>query len=471
MAAAAVRVAAAMAPSDIPRMSEVGIDLRVLGFTAAVSMLCAVLFGIFPMVRYGRTDLSNQLKEGGERGGTGGAARHRVRNGLVVAQVALALVLLVGSGLMFRSFMALRAVDPGFDTAGILTARLAVPTADVPNAAEAAAFWRQLIDRLAQQPGVVSAGAVSAVPLTGLSGLGSMEVEDHPRGPNELPVMAGFIRAESGYFETLDVEVVEGRGFEPGDGADGRRAAVVSEAFAKHWWPDGSALGRRVRQGPNEEWYDIVGVVSDVRQTGLEAPSEELVYFPALWGPTETPITTRTMDVVVRVDGDPLAFLPILRREVLELNPRIPLANPRTMEAVFATATARTSFTVVLLGAASIVALILGLVGIYGVISYVVSQRTREIGVRMALGASGGAVRGMVVRQGVALTGAGIVLGLVAAAALSRVMSSLLFGVNAMDPVTYGGVALALALVAALASWLPAIRAAAVDPAIALRNS
>jgi predicted permease len=470
VAAAAVRVAAAMAPSDIPRLSEVGIDLRVLGFTAAVSLLCAVLFGIFPMVRYGRSDLSTQLKEGGERGGTGGASRHRVRNALVVAQVALALVLLVGSGLMFRSFLALRAVDPGFDTEGILTARLAVPAADVPNPLEAAAFWRQLIDRLEQQSGVASVGAVSAVPLTGLSGLGGMEVEDHPRGPAELPVMAGFLRAESGYFETMGVDVVEGRVFEPGDGADGRRAAVVSEAFAEHWWPDGSALGRRVRQAPNEEWYEIVGVVADVRQTGLEAPSEELVYLPALWGPTATPITTRTMDVVVRVDGDPLAFLPILRREVLELNPRIPLANPRTMDAVFSTATARTSFTMVLLGAASMVALILGLVGIYGVVSYVVSQRTREIGVRMALGASGATVRGMVVRQGVALTGLGIVLGLAAAAALSRVMSTLLFGVSGLDPVTYGGVALALAAVAVLASWLPALRAAGVDPAIALRD-
>jgi predicted permease len=471
VAAAAVRVAAAMAPSDIPRMAEVGIDLRVLAFTAAVSVLSAVLFGIFPMVRYGRSDLSTQLKEGGERGGTGGASRHRVRNGLVITQVALALVLLVGSGLMLRSFAALRSVDAGFDAQGVLTARLAVPAADVPTPMEAASFWRQIIDRLSQQPGVIAAGAVQCLPLTGICGLGNVEVEDHPRGPNELPVMTAFLRAESGFFETLGVDVVEGRAFERGDGTDGRRAVVVSDAFAKRWWPGASALGRRVRQLQNEEWYEIVGVVRDVRQTDLQAPIEDMVYFPALWGPSESPITTRTMDVVVRVDGDPLAFLEVLRREVQEVNPRIPLANPRTMDAVFAAATARTSFTMVLLGAASIVALILGLVGIYGVISYVVSQRTREIGVRMALGASSSTVRKMVVRQGVVLTTIGIVLGLGAAAGLSRVMGSLLFGVSAMDPVTYGGVAAALAAVAVFASWLPALRAAGVDPAIALRDS
>jgi putative ABC transport system permease protein len=471
VASAAVKVATSLAPSDIPRMSEVGIDVRVLAFTSGIALLSALLFGIFPLVRYGRTDLATQLKDGGERGGTGGASRHRVRNALVVAQVALALMLLVGSGLMFRSFLALRAVDPGFDPEGVLTARLAVPTADVRDPIEAASFWRQLIDRLEQQPGVIAAGAVQGVPLTGLFGLGNVDVEDQPRGPNELPVMASFLRAESGVFETLGIDVLEGRGFERGDGADGVRAVVISEAFAKHWWPQGGALGRHVRQGPNEPWYEVVGVVNDVRQTDLETTSEELVYFPALWGPTEQPITTRTMDVVVKVSGDPLAFIPVLRREVLALNPRIPIANPRTMQAVFETATARTSFTVVLLGAASIVALVLGLVGIYGVISYVVSQRTREIGVRMALGASGATVRRMVVRQGVVLTGLGIVLGLVGAAALSRVMSSLLFGVSAMDPLTYAGVAAALAAVAVLASWLPALRAAGVDPSIALRDA
>jgi putative ABC transport system permease protein len=262
--------------------------------------------------------------------------------------------------------------------------------------------------------------------------------------------------------------VIEGRGFAAGDGADGVRAAVVSEAFAKRWWPNASPLGRRIRQGPI--WSEIVGVVADVRQEGIEKPVQDMVYFPAMFGPAEEPIASRQLDVVVRVAGDPLSFLPVLRREVQALHPRIPIASPRSMADVFATSTARTSFTMVMLASAAGVALILGLVGIYGVISYVVSQRTREIGVRMALGASAAGVRGMVVRQGAVLAGLGVVLGLIASAWLSRAMGSLLFGVSATDPITYGGVAAALAFVAVLASWLPARRAAGVDPSTALRN-
>jgi putative ABC transport system permease protein len=481
VAAAAVRLTTALAPSDIPRLAEVGIDPRVLAFTAVASLLAAVLFGMMPVVRYGRADLSHQLKEGGDRGGTGGARRHRVRNALVVGQVALALVLLVGSGLMLRSFIALRSVDPGFDPEGVLTARLVVPNGEVPDNREVAGFFRQLIERLEAQPGVEAAGAVACLPLAGICGLGDVRIEDHPRSDDEMPIIAAQHSAEFGYFETLGIDLVEGRAFAPGDGADGLRAVVVSESFAKRWWPNASALGRRVTRGP-EEWYEIVGVVADVHQEGLEVAPRDMVYFPAVVGPfpappgapasqaSPQPIASRALDVVVRVSGDPMSFLPVLRREVQELHPRIPVANPRTMADVFTTSTARASFTMVMLATAAGVALILGLVGIYGVISYVVSQRTREIGVRMALGASAPVVRGMVVRQGAALAVVGVVLGLIASAWLSRVMGSLLFGVSAKDPITYGGVATALVLVAVLASWLPARRAAGVDPAIALRN-
>jgi putative ABC transport system permease protein len=470
VAALAVKLTTSVAPTDIPRIAEVGIDLRALGFTAAIVIGTAVLSGLLPVLRYGRRDVAAQLRESGDRSGTGGVGRHRVRNALVVAQVALALVLLVGSGLMVRSFFALRSVDPGFDPEGVLTVRLTVPTGDVPQPAAAADFFRQLVDRLRSQPGVVSVGAVQGVPLTGLFGLGSMESEDHPRGPEELPVMAAFQRAEAGFFETMEVDILEGRPFQRGDGADGTRAAVVSQSFAQKWWPNGSALGRRVRQGPNEDWYEIVGVAQDVHQVGLETPAEEMVYLPALWGPAATPIATRTMDLVVRVTGDPLAFLPVIRREVAALNPRIPLSNPRSMTDILQTSTARTSFTMVILGSAAFVALILGLVGIYGVISYIVNQRTREIGVRMALGASASTVRGMVVKQGTVLAAVGVVLGLIAAFGLSRLMTTMLFGVSASDPITYVGVAVGLAGVAVLASWIPAVRAAGVDPAIALRG-
>jgi len=470
VAALAVRVSSGFVPSDVPRMAEVGVDGRVLAFTGAVALGCALFFGIFPMVRYGRGDLAAQLREGAGRGATGGPEHHRLRNGLVVLQVAMALVLLVGSGLMFRSFLALRAVDPGFDVEGVVTARVSVPSGEIAGRLETAELFRTLRDRVAAQPGVTAAGLVASVPLGGSYAFGSIEVEDVPRGPNELPVFAAQNRADEGYFEAMGIPLLEGRTFQRGDGAEGFRAVVVDEAFAKQWWPNGSALGRRLgRNGPDDEWWEIVGVVGVVRQESLEAEPQPTVYFTTTMGPAGSPAPTRTLDLVVKTAGDPLQVIPVLRRELRDLNPRIPLSNPRTMQDVFDSATARTSFTMAMLGAASGIALLLGLVGIYGVVSYIVSQRTREIGVRIALGASAPSVRRMVVRQGIALAGAGVGLGLVAAGAMSTVMKSLLFGVSATDPLTYAAVAAALVAVAVLASWLPASRAAGVDPSTALR--
>ena len=470
IAAAAVRVSLGHVPTDLPRIEEIGIDGRVMAFTAVVSVACALFFGFFPLLRYGASNLAGQLKDGGAHGATGGRERHRLRNGLVVAQMSLALVLLVGSGLMLRSFQALRAVDPGFETEGVLTARISVPTAEMEGWEEAAGFFRTLGERLAAQPGVEAVGFAAATPLGSGLPYFSIEVEDQPRAPDELPVFGSNNRAEVGFLEALDIELLEGRTFQPGDGAEGTRAVIVSETFARQHWPDASPLGRRMRIGiPEEDWYQIVGVVADAKYQDLEAQNEELVYWPATIGRSDAPQPTRTMDVVMRTAVDPTGFVEVLRREVRALNPRIPVSNPMTMEDRFTAATARTSFTMSLLGAASGIALLLGLVGIYGVISYVVSQRTREIGVRMALGATAPSVRGMVVRQGLALAGLGVVIGLVAAGALSRVMASLLFEVSATDPITYGSVAVSLVLVSLAASWIPAMRAAGVDPSRALR--
>ena len=471
IALAAIRITEGFIPTSLPRMGEVGMNLRVLGFTATVGLGCAVFFGLFPLIRYGVDDLAGQLKEGAARGSTGGGPGHGLRNGLVVAQVALAMILLVGSGLMFRSFLALRSVDPGFETSGILTARITVPTGEIADPQETAQFFRDLRDRIAAQPGVEAAGLMTSVPLGGGGeSFGGLEVEDHPRGPDELPVFAAQPQVGVGMVEALGMALVEGRSFQAGDGGDGFRAVMVSRSFAETWWPEGSALGRRIRYGaPEEEWYQIVGVVEDARAQGLEVEPRETVYFPMLGEANGQYFLPRGQDLAVRVSGDPLAFLPVLRRELQALNPRIPLSNPRTMGQVFREATARTSFTMSLLGAASGIALLLGLVGIYGVISYIVSQRTREIGVRMALGASARSVRSMVVRHGLLLAVGGVVLGLGGAALLSRVMSSLLYGVGALDPVTYGVVGAALVGVATLASWIPALRAAGVDPSRALR--
>ncbi len=469
VAAVAVRTTLAFAPTDIPRMDEVGIDLRVLAFTAAIAMASAVIFGLFPAVRSGRADLSSQLKDGGGRGGTTGRERHRVRSGLVVAQVALALILLVGSGLMLRSMLALLAVDPGFDAEGVLTVSVAVPPGEVEGAVETAEFFQRLTDRLAAQPGVVSAGAVSALPLTGQLSFGGHTIEDHPTQPDELPPMAFGLYADPGYLETMGVELVEGRMLQRGDAANAFRGMVVSESYADRWWPEGGAVGKRLQWGPGE-WWEIVGVVEDVRHRGLAEESEEMLYLPTLLGTAEEPVVVRSRAIVLRVTGDPASFLPVLRRELRDLNSRIPFANPRTMREVVEASAAQTSFTMVVLSAASLVALLLGVVGIYGVVSYVVSQRTREIGVRMALGASGATVRRMVVRQGVKLAAIGVAVGLLGAFAATRVLETLLYGVSHTDLTTYAAVAAMLAGVAVLASWVPARRAAGVDPSVALRS-
>jgi predicted permease len=296
----------------------------------------------------------------------------------------------------------------------------------------------------------------------------TQELEDHPRGPGERPIFASNNFASPGFFEALDIPLIEGRTFQAGDRGDQTLAAIVSESFARTWWPDASALGRRIDGEPGE--LEIVGVVGDVHYQSLEAPAEEMIYRSTVFGSAEDLQTIRQLSLVVRVSGDPTAILPVIRREVRALNPRIPISTPRTMADVSRQATARTSFTVAMLGVASGVALFLGMIGIYGVISYVVSQRTREIGVRMALGASAPAVRRMVVGQGMGMAGVGVVVGLLGAWLTSSVMTSLLFGVSATDPVTYASVALALSFVAGIASWLPAQRAAAVDPARALRQ-
>ncbi len=469
IAAGAVSFVFGLLPTDLPRMAEIGMDTRVLAFTAVLALGCAVFFGLFPMLRAGSRDLAARLRSDGGRGATGGRETHRLRSGLVVTQVALALVLLVGAGLMLRSFQALRALDPGFDAEGVLVAQFSVPPGEIQGWEETAGFFRTLGDRLRSQPGVEAVGFGQSAPLAG-GGLPffNVDVEDHPRAEGEIPIFANHNFVEPGFFEALEIDLLDGRTFQTGDGAEGTRAAIVSRAFAERWWPGSSPLGRQIRIGP-EEWYVVVGVVADVHYESLEDAPGELVYWPATSGTADDPQPTRTMQVTMKTSSDALAFVDVLRREALAVNPRIPLSNPRRMEDVLDAAGARTSFTMTLLGTAAGIALLLGLVGIYGVVSYIVAQRTREIGVRMALGATSGAVRGMVVRQGAALAGLGAVLGLLVAGALSSVMESQLFGIGPTDPTTYASVALLLVTVSLVATWIPASRAARVDPADALR--
>jgi predicted permease len=468
----ALRISLYFIPAELPRATEIGMDARVLVFTTVLALGSCFLLALFPIVRYRTASLGNPITEGGTRGGTGGKKTQRVRHGLVVLQEAMALVLLVGAGLMFRSFLMLQQVDAGFRTEGILTARITVPSGQVEGWRETAEFFRQLQERLAAQPGVDAVSLGRRVPLSGSLGFSTVNLEGRPQEPGDDYIVAVFSPVAPGYLETMGIPLVEGRALRPGDAADEYRAVMVSESFARRWWPNTSPVGTRLNGGGmlSRDWWEVVGVVGDVHQTRLEADPQPTIYLPLTVGSRTEPFAMRSLDVVVRTAGAPYELLPVLRRELRQLNSGIPLANPRTMDEIFDAATAQSSFTMAMLGSSAGIALLLGLVGIYGVVSYLVSLRTREFGVRIALGATASAVKRMVVFQGLALAVSGIVFGLVAAGLLSSLMASLLYGVNARDPVTYVVMAAALILVALLATWFPAARAASVDPGQALRE-
>ena len=471
LAAGGVKVLLALAPNALPFPGEIGIDGSVLLFTALISVGSGFLFGLFPVFGYARPDLSGALKEGG-RSSTSGRERHRARSFLMVAQVALALVLLVGSGLMARSFMELRSVDPGFDPGNRLAFRISLPEAEYPDAEAVFGFHRQIMERTAAIPGVLTTALITAVPLEEQKTATPMESEDHPIPEGELGPLVDRRQVSPGYFDALGITLVEGRDLTWEDRGDASRSIVVSEALARTYWPnESSVLGRRIRnQGSPLGPWEVVGVAQDVRFESLSEEPAPLAYFPLVTGNPERPDAARSVAVVLRVGADPLTFVPAAREALRDVGPRIPMVDPTTVEKIHRDAMAATSFTVVLLGIASGIALLLGTVGIYGVISYMVSRRSQEIGIRMALGAPAKLVLREVVGQGMVLTGVGIALGLLGAWGVSRVLSSLLFGVSATDPLTYLGTALGLAMVALLASWIPARRASRIDPVEALRS-
>jgi putative ABC transport system permease protein len=472
LAAAGVRLLVSLRPEGIPRLEEIGVDGAVLAFTFLLSLLAGLLCGGFAALRYGAPELVPALKEGG-RGGTAGRGRHRARNVLVVVQMALALVLLVGSALMVKSFWRLRSVDPGFDSEGVLTVRLDLPEAEYKDAFANARFVQQLLEKVRALPEVVSAGTVTNLPLGGSDSNSGYSFEDFPLPPDQVPPILGTRFASPGYFEALGIPVIEGRVFERIDPAKRSDEVVVSEALARRFWPNQSPLGKRLTQGlPDEKvWHTIVGVVGSVRDRGLHEKPMESVYFPVLrLGMTgEGDWVPRSFTLVIKGRIAPASLAGPVRRTIGSLDPNLPLTRVYAMEEVVKRSMARTSFTMLLLVIAASVALLLGSVGIYGVISYVVSQRTREIGVRMALGAARGDISRMVLREGAVVTLVGIGIGLAAALALTRLMLALLFDVSPTDPVTFAVVPVMLAAVALLASWMPARRAAAVEPLEAIQ--
>jgi len=476
LAFAGIRGLVALCPFDIPRLDEVGLNPAVLAFTAGVSILAGLVFGALPILRYRRLDLLASLKEGAY-GGMAGRRTHRLRKTLVAAQVALALILLAGSALMARSFWSLRGMTPGFDARNVLTFRLSLPTAGYETAESRAGLYQRLLDELEALPGVAAAGAITNLPMADGQSNSAVHVADFPVMDGKLPPIIRVNQASPGYFEAMGIPLLEGRPFERRDHEARTGAVVVSAAFARRFWPDTSPIGKRIGPGVDPQsvpWYTIAGVVGNVRDDGLAGGNIAMVYYPlrglSVTDGSDNELAARTMSVAVRADADPLAFAGSVRRAVWTLDPALPLANVRTAESIVADSTAPTAFTALLLAIAALMALLLGAVGIYGVISYVVSQRTREIAVRMALGAQRGSVSRMVVSGALVVTAVGVAIGLAGALVLTRLMHTLLFGVSATDPATYLGVALLLLAVSAAASYFPARRAATVDPIEALRN-
>lgn len=455
-----------LAPAELPRIDEIAINPPVLLFTLAISVLSGILFGLAAIVRFAQPGAA-ALKEGG-RGGSDAPGRHRTRNTLAVAQIALALMLMIVSGLMIRTFVAMRDVHPGFtDPAAVQTFRIAMPPRLAADAQQFARMHEQIAERLAAIAGVRSVGISSSITMDGEDNANPLYVEGAPMAEGRLPPLRRFKTVAPGYFETMGNPVVAGRAITWTDIYDGRPAVVISEVLAREYWGDPSqALGKRVRGSLARPWREIVGVVGSERDDGVSHPATAIVYWPML----NDTYPRRNLAYAVRSErvGQP-AFLRELQQAVWSVNPQLPLAAAQTLDVIQATSMAQTTFATTMLGIAASVALILGVVGIYGVIAYLAAQRTREIGIRMALGAQVTDVRAMFLRHGLWLTGGGIALGIVVALVLTRVLSALLFGVGTTDPVTYIAVSVVLGAVALLATYVPARRASRVDPVIALR--
>lgn len=461
----AIDVLRRLAPVTLPRVDEISIDPIVLLITIAISLLSGTLFGLIPVFKFGTAN-SPALKEGG-RTASDGPARQRTRNTLVVAEVAMALVLLITAGLMIRTFIAMHQVQPGFLRAGeVQTFRVEIPGGAAPTPEQMARMFEQIAQRLRQVPGVVSAGLSSHITMDGEDNTNPLLVEGVNVPEGQMPPLRRFKSVAPGFFETMGNPLVAGRTITWTDIYQSRPVVVISDRLAREYWGSASsAIGKRVR-GFAPTWYEIIGVSGNERDDGLNQPSTAIVYWPLL----NDVYQRRNMAYAVRSSrvGSP-GFLRQLQQAVWSVNPHLPLANVLTLEEIQADSMAQTSFAMVMLAIAASVALLLGVVGIYGVIAYIATQRTREIGIRIALGAQTGHVRWLFLRHGFLLTGAGIAIGIGASLAVTRVMSVLLFGVSSIDPVTYAVGSAGLAGVALLATWIPARRASRADPVAALR--
>jgi predicted permease len=457
-----------LGPEQLPRLQSVSLDGRILLFNLGVTLLAGLMFGLAPAWRGGQVNLNESLKEAG-RSATG-VRQRRVRDALVMAEVALALSLLIGAGLLLRSFWKIQQTDSGFKPERVLTASLSLPAARYGDDAKVTAFYQQLLNRIAALGGVQSAGLTSDLPWTGYDeNAGGFSVEGKTFPPDQ-GTEARYHYVSDEYFRTIDVPLIAGRFFNAADRIDTPKVVLINQSMASRYWPGENAVGKRFTWAdrPQEkDWYNVVGVVGDIKDFPHSAAASPAFFWPISQQP---PVGARNCILAVRTKSDPLQLVEALRKEVRALDKDLPLAEVKTLEAVTSAAVAGRRFALWLVGLLALIAMSLAAVGTYSVLSYLVAQRTREIGIRMALGAQTRDVQRLVIGHGMKPALGGVSLGLLASLALTRLMQNLLYGVSASDPITFGVIALLSLAVALVACWLPARRATRVDPLTSLRH-
>lgn len=472
LAKVGISVLASRGPANLPRLDEVQLDGAVLFFTLGSTVLTGLLFGSAPVLWLSRTDIQAELQEG-SRNSTAGSTRERLRSLLVVTEIALATMLVIGAGLLMRSFSALIDTDPGFNSTSLLTFQVDLPSGQYGDLARVADYHASLTERLGALPGVHSIAATASLPLDrDIPFLGDFVIEGRPEPRQGEEPKAFYRQVTPGYFSAMGIALIKGRELETRDDREAPGAVVINDALARQLFPDEDPIGKRISGLPPHlalggflvEEFEIVGVVQDVRYFGLDEASRPSLYLPVAQAPF------RRMSYAVRTIGNPDDLAGAARSEVSAIDPTVPVSRVETMDRIISASVARERFSMVLLGAFAAVALTLAAVGIYGVVSYSISRRTSELGIRMAIGASSGDVLKMVMGQGARLAAWGLGSGLLGAAILSRVLASQLYGVSAIDPWTFIGVAILLGGVALLATYLPAHRAARIDPALAIQG-
>jgi putative ABC transport system permease protein len=453
-------------PTDFPRISEIHMDWRVLGFTLVASVITGILFGFAPALQFARADVQDAIRETG-RGTIGSLRRNRFRQGLIISEVALSVVLLAGAGLLFRSFMRLQSVNAGFMAEQLLTARLTPSGTNFKKDSERVRFYHEVIDKMSSVPGVRDVGAINTLPLSKGPTAG-FRIEGRPiTTPDKWP-MANYRSVTPNYFRAMGIPIVQGRAFTDRDADNAPLAMIVNQALADQDFPGESAVGKRINFGNTDSnnqpvWFEIVGVTANVRSLELREEATAELYFSSYQDPWDA------MSLVVRSTGDPDSVAGALRQVVTDVDRTVPISDVQTMEHIVSTSVTQPRFNLFLIALFSVLALLLSAAGIYGVTSYSVSQRTHELGIRMALGAQVRDVLGMILKQGMGVIAVGLVLGLGAAFLLLRLMKSLLFGVTETDPLTFVVTTVVLTFVALIACYVPARRATKVDPLEALR--